>query len=101
MFNVSKQKILQLIVAALAVAGFIATLGPLIDLLPAKWHNYGIGILSAAIALEKVLISFNQILVGPTKLQSASVQDELAQTAPKTNQISPLAQSPVSILEKP
>ncbi len=78
----NKQKILQLSVALVAVLGSVATVGPEItNYLPEKWRPIGLSMVALAIAVEKVLISTNQILVGPAALQTPATQDKLAAMA--------------------
>jgi hypothetical protein len=74
----TKQKILQIIVAVVTVLGVVAGLAPEVNMLPASWQPYGLGMVGIAIGLEKILISTNQILVGPAKLQTAATQEKLA-----------------------
>lgn len=81
----SKQKVLQIVVGLFAFAGFLVSLAPLIDVIPASYQKYGMATVAFALALEKFLVSINQILVGPTKLQSAAVQEKLSNLPDKSD----------------
>src|ERR1700761_2312184 len=90
--SITKQQVLQAVVASIAVTGAIITAIPqFTPLLPEKYQPLGVSILGVAIALEKALIVTNQILVGPQKVQSAATQDNLnslpaaTATPPPTN----------------
>jgi hypothetical protein len=81
----NKQKVLQIIVAVVSVLSVIVGLAPQVNLLPASWQPYAVSIFAITLVLEKVLVATNQILVGPTKLQSANAQTMLAELPDKSN----------------
>lgn len=80
----TKQKVLQISIAVTTVLGVIAGFAPYMNLLPESWQKYGLGAIGLSIMAEKILISTNQILVGPSKLQSAAVQTSLAELPDKS-----------------
>ena len=76
--SINKQKVLQILVAAIGVTGALITAIPqFTSILPEKYQPTGVAILGIAVALEKLLIVTNQILVGPAKLQTPATQDKL------------------------